>query len=160
MNRYDEYQFQAKIEAALARVRTILDNTRNPRSPTDVPHRYEDKYLLAEFVGSVAIAYPRNSEKRGHRLPTLAACRSHGKRRARTAHERTLAIHEQAEPWRPSRDRRKRLPFEGDSDPFAVLARTPLEAFLDPKVKWHIGCNVSCSELAAPRPPTSKEGAP
>lgn len=56
MNRYDEHTFRTKIDAALRQVRTILDNTRNPRSPSDVPHRYEDKYLLAEFVGSVAIA--------------------------------------------------------------------------------------------------------
>jgi hypothetical protein len=56
MNRYDEHTFRAKIDAALRQVRTILDNTRNPQSPADVPHRYEDKYLLAEFVGSVAIA--------------------------------------------------------------------------------------------------------
>lgn len=56
MNRYDEHTFRTKMEAALRQVRTILDNTRNPQSPADVPHRYEDKYLLAELVGSVAIA--------------------------------------------------------------------------------------------------------
>lgn len=56
MNRYDEHTFRTKIDAALRQVRTILDNTRNPQSPADVPHRYEDKYLLAELVGGVAIA--------------------------------------------------------------------------------------------------------
>ena len=56
MTSYDEQQFKIKMDAALERVRTILDNTRNPQTPADVPHRYDDKYLLAELVTTVAIA--------------------------------------------------------------------------------------------------------
>jgi hypothetical protein len=53
---YDAQAIEAKIEAALARIRTLLDNTRNPRAPADVPHAYDDKYHLSEFVTRVSIA--------------------------------------------------------------------------------------------------------
>ncbi len=56
MERYDEHQFRAKIDAALGRIRTLLDNTRNPQYPADVPHGYDDKYLLAERVTELSIA--------------------------------------------------------------------------------------------------------
>jgi hypothetical protein len=56
MDSYDENAFRARIDAALRRVRTVLDNTRNPQYPAEVPHRYDDKYLLAEFATRVAIA--------------------------------------------------------------------------------------------------------
>ena len=56
MDSYDEHGFAARIEAARRRIRTILDNTRNPQLPADVPHRYEDKYLLAEIIGRVSTA--------------------------------------------------------------------------------------------------------
>jgi hypothetical protein len=56
MNAYNEHQFRTKIDAALKRIRTVLDNTRDPRLPADVPHQYEDKYLLAEIVGTVGTA--------------------------------------------------------------------------------------------------------
>ncbi|MBA3540908.1 MAG: hypothetical protein H0T79_14950, partial [Deltaproteobacteria bacterium] len=56
MHSHNESAFNAKIDAALKRVRTILDNTRNPQSAADVPHRYDDKYLLAEFLTRVSIA--------------------------------------------------------------------------------------------------------
>jgi hypothetical protein len=56
MNRYEEVEFETKIEAALARVRTLLDHTKNPQYPAEVPHRYDDKYLLAEFVTRAATA--------------------------------------------------------------------------------------------------------
>ncbi len=56
MQRYDEQQFKAKIDAALERIRTLLENTRNPQYAADVPHAYDDKYLLAEFVTQVSVA--------------------------------------------------------------------------------------------------------
>ncbi len=31
-------------------MRTILENNRTPQYAADVPHEYEDKYLLAEFL--------------------------------------------------------------------------------------------------------------
>ena len=56
MNSYEEAEFGRKLDAALAKVRTILDRTRDPRSPTDVPHSYDDKFLLAEFLGRASVA--------------------------------------------------------------------------------------------------------
>lgn len=56
MNSYDERELRTRVDAALKRIRTVLENTRNPQYPADVPHRYEDKYLLAEVVTRVATA--------------------------------------------------------------------------------------------------------
>ena len=56
MQRYDEHEFKTRVDAALKRIRTILENTRNPQYPADVPHRYDDKYLLAEVLTRVATA--------------------------------------------------------------------------------------------------------
>lgn len=56
MQSYDEHEFRTRVDAALKRIRTVLENTRNPQYPADVPHRYEDKYLLAEFVARVSTA--------------------------------------------------------------------------------------------------------
>ncbi|MBK9034903.1 MAG: hypothetical protein IPL61_27175 [Myxococcales bacterium] len=53
---YDEHDFKTRVDAALRQIRTVLDNTRHPQYPADVPHRYDDKYLLAEFVTRVAAA--------------------------------------------------------------------------------------------------------
>ena len=53
---HDGAQFEAHIDAALKRVRRVLDNTRNPQYPAKVPHRYDDKYLLAEFVTRISAA--------------------------------------------------------------------------------------------------------
>ncbi|HRH00808.1 MAG TPA: hypothetical protein PLR99_31415, partial [Polyangiaceae bacterium] len=56
MQRYDEQQFKARIDAALGRIRTLLENTRSPQYAADVPHSYDDKYLLAEHVTQVSVA--------------------------------------------------------------------------------------------------------
>ncbi len=56
MPSYDERAFSERIEAARKHIRTVLDHTRNPQRPADVPHRYDDKFLLAEFVTRTAIA--------------------------------------------------------------------------------------------------------
>ncbi len=56
MDSYNEARFLGSVDAALRRIRTILDNTRNPQLPADVAHRYEDKYLLAEFLTRTATA--------------------------------------------------------------------------------------------------------
>ena len=56
MHDYDESAFTARVDAALRRIRTVLDNSRNPQYPADVPHRYDDKYLLAELVTRVSVA--------------------------------------------------------------------------------------------------------
>lgn len=56
MNPYAEHQFKAKIDAALRTIRKILDNTRNPETAADVPHAYDDKYVLAEVGTHLAMA--------------------------------------------------------------------------------------------------------
>jgi hypothetical protein len=56
MESYDETRLRAGVDAALKSVRTILDNTRNPQYAADVPHRYEDKYLLAEALTRTSTA--------------------------------------------------------------------------------------------------------
>jgi hypothetical protein len=53
---YNESELRAKVDAALLRIRTLLDNTRNPQYPADVPHKYDDKYHLVEYLGRVTIA--------------------------------------------------------------------------------------------------------
>lgn len=40
MKRFDENQFKSRVNAALQRVKTILDTSRNPQLPNDVPHEY------------------------------------------------------------------------------------------------------------------------
>ena len=39
-----------QVSTAIAAVKRVLDNTRNPQYPADVAHAYDDKYLLAEFA--------------------------------------------------------------------------------------------------------------
>ena len=56
MQGYDEQEFRTRVDKALKQVRTVLENTRNPQYPADIPHRYEDKYLLAEFVARASTA--------------------------------------------------------------------------------------------------------
>ncbi|CAM9963316.1 unnamed protein product, partial [Discosporangium mesarthrocarpum] len=45
-------RFRGKVEASLQRVRALLDKTRNPSFPPDIPHQYEDKYLLAQGLAN------------------------------------------------------------------------------------------------------------
>ena len=48
MNTFQDAVFRSKIDAALTTVRTILDTTKHPQRAADVPHKYDDKYGLAE----------------------------------------------------------------------------------------------------------------
>ena len=54
--RFNEYDFRQKVDTALQRVRTVLDNTRTPVLPEDCAHEYTDKYLLAEFLTNTCLA--------------------------------------------------------------------------------------------------------
>ncbi len=56
MERFDEARFRLKVDAALHRVRTILENNRTPQFAANVPHEYEDKYLLIEFLTTNTIS--------------------------------------------------------------------------------------------------------
>lgn len=40
----------SKINQALSVVKQILDSNRNPQRPSDVPHKYNDKYILAQIL--------------------------------------------------------------------------------------------------------------
>jgi hypothetical protein len=56
MQEYQEHRFQAQVRSALATVRTLLENERQPHLPSEVPHQYIDKYLLAEFLTNTSFA--------------------------------------------------------------------------------------------------------
>ena len=57
MDSYNEAEFLAKVDAALQRVRMLLDTARNsPQLPSEVPHAYDDKYRLAEFLTRASAA--------------------------------------------------------------------------------------------------------
>lgn len=52
----NHYIIREKIDSALDEVKKILDETRNPKFPREVDHRYEDKFYLADFLTNVALA--------------------------------------------------------------------------------------------------------
>lgn len=56
MDSYQEHELRSRVDAALRQIRTVLDNTRNPQYPADVPHQYDDKYLLAESLTRLSVA--------------------------------------------------------------------------------------------------------
>jgi len=56
MDTFQEHVFRVRVDKALSKVKTILDNTRNPQYPTDVHHEYEDKYILSEVLATSTIA--------------------------------------------------------------------------------------------------------
>eukprot|EP00931_Biecheleriopsis_adriatica_P036494 TRINITY_DN21019_c1_g1_i3.p1 TRINITY_DN21019_c1_g1~~TRINITY_DN21019_c1_g1_i3.p1 ORF type:complete len:906 (-),score=179.70 TRINITY_DN21019_c1_g1_i3:176-2893(-) len=49
-------ELKAQVEAALHQVQTLINTTRQPHFAADVPHAYDDKYLLAEFATKAAIS--------------------------------------------------------------------------------------------------------
>jgi hypothetical protein len=53
---YSEYAFRQTLNRALEKVKTVLENTKYPQHAADVPHTYNDKYLLAEFLTNTSIA--------------------------------------------------------------------------------------------------------
>ncbi|MBL8685173.1 MAG: hypothetical protein JNK05_38705 [Myxococcales bacterium] len=56
MESYNEAEFRRRVDMALARVRKVLDHTRNPQYAADVPHQYDDKFALVEFMGRTTVA--------------------------------------------------------------------------------------------------------
>lgn len=61
LSEFDETRFKRQVDAALTRVRTILDTTRQPQYAEDVQHKYDDKYMLAEFMTNAALAAQLNT---------------------------------------------------------------------------------------------------
>eukprot|EP00005_Dracoamoeba_jomungandri_P000842 CAMPEP_0174250394 /NCGR_PEP_ID=MMETSP0439-20130205/578_1 /TAXON_ID=0 /ORGANISM="Stereomyxa ramosa, Strain Chinc5" /LENGTH=998 /DNA_ID=CAMNT_0015330449 /DNA_START=39 /DNA_END=3035 /DNA_ORIENTATION=+ len=53
---FNESRFRAQVDAALVQIKTILENNRNPQFPADVSHKYDDKYLLANFLTNTSLA--------------------------------------------------------------------------------------------------------
>ena len=47
---------EARVEKALLVVRRLLDTARNPERADNVPHSYDDKYLLAELMVRAGVA--------------------------------------------------------------------------------------------------------
>jgi hypothetical protein len=77
MQAYDEVRFRRQVDAAIEQSKKVLDNTKvfrllgpvlgcltrcrqNPIYAADVPHQYEDKYLLSEFLCNTALAAQLN----------------------------------------------------------------------------------------------------
>jgi len=60
IDNFDEGRFTRQVDSALKVVKTVLDNTRVPQYAADVPHQYEDKYLLVDSIGNVTIAAQMN----------------------------------------------------------------------------------------------------
>ena len=61
MEAFVEGRLEQRLQAALERVRVILDATKDPQAAGDVHHQYEDKYLLVEGVTNAAVASQLNS---------------------------------------------------------------------------------------------------
>lgn len=58
---YDAARMRLRIDEAIVAVRQILDTTRHPSPIDDVPHVYDDLYLLAEFLTNTAIKAELNA---------------------------------------------------------------------------------------------------
>ncbi len=53
---FSESAFRGHLNASIIQARTILENSKILVFPSDVSHRYEDKYLIVEFVVNSAIS--------------------------------------------------------------------------------------------------------
>jgi hypothetical protein len=56
MRPYSEERFKERVDDIVGRLRTILQNHRNPTYPADVFHHYDDKFLLVEFLANSTLA--------------------------------------------------------------------------------------------------------
>ena len=85
MELFQESRFRSQVDAALKTVKTVLDNTKNPQYASDVDHTYDDKYLLAEFLGSLSLsAQLQILEKMGLSSKGIDQCKSWAKNRSVT----------------------------------------------------------------------------
>ena len=55
MEEFNATRFRNKVKAVIGELEAILDTTRKPVLPSDVPHEYNDKYLYAEFISCTLI---------------------------------------------------------------------------------------------------------
>lgn len=64
MDSFQSSRFEQQIAAALANVRKVLDVTRNPQLPSEVQHKYEDKYSLVTKKKEKKFKKKKRIEKR------------------------------------------------------------------------------------------------
>lgn len=50
MQAFDEERFRSSVDCALKQISNVLETTRKPLLAECVPHNYQDKYTLAEFI--------------------------------------------------------------------------------------------------------------
>ena len=60
---YNEHAMRQRVQQALTVVKMVLDSTRRPAFPNDVPHEYSDKYKLAEVITTTALSAQINALK-------------------------------------------------------------------------------------------------
>eukprot|EP00308_Calcidiscus_leptoporus_P011902 CAMPEP_0119367568 /NCGR_PEP_ID=MMETSP1334-20130426/14339_1 /TAXON_ID=127549 /ORGANISM="Calcidiscus leptoporus, Strain RCC1130" /LENGTH=721 /DNA_ID=CAMNT_0007384007 /DNA_START=33 /DNA_END=2195 /DNA_ORIENTATION=+ len=56
MREYHFFAFKDRVDAALVKLRRLIDVERQPMLAADVPHAYPDKFGLAEFVTNLSLA--------------------------------------------------------------------------------------------------------
>ena len=56
MGGFDAVVFRRKVDEALEKVKTILENNKSPEIASDVHHKYNDKFLLAEMLTNLSSA--------------------------------------------------------------------------------------------------------
>jgi hypothetical protein len=84
-NSFEESRFRRQVDVALDKVRTILHTTREPQYPEEVFHKYDDKYMLVDFLTNTALAAEVNClEMIGLNPKNLGAMREWGKDRSVT----------------------------------------------------------------------------
>jgi len=87
----DYQSFKNNVDAAMRTIKTVLNNTRNPTLPADVPHSYNDKYLLAELLTNTSLAAMVNC------LEVLGVTEEHMKQFKSWSETRTVSLSFQSE---------------------------------------------------------------
>lgn len=85
MQGYDDVRFNYQVNQAVSQIRTILHQLRAPTFPADVAHKYDDKYLMVDFLTNTALASQINCfELFGLDLKTLVTIKEWSKNRSVT----------------------------------------------------------------------------
>ena len=53
---FNEDRFRQDINSSLQHAQKVLDNFKNPQLASAVNHKYDDKFLLVEFLGKISVA--------------------------------------------------------------------------------------------------------
>src|SRR5689334_19985422 len=85
MNSYSEARFKQQVESALKSVQTILHNTRQPAFPSNVFHKYDDKYNMVTGLTNATLASHLNClEMLGATKEIVSTLQEWGKQRSVT----------------------------------------------------------------------------